>query len=99
MRVVVCDGKERTLDVRIRYDRGLSNRGSAIVARTVVVVQDESGRVVGQGVAVQHPGDKPDRVKGRNLALARALGEAGLTKVERTQVWDTLVDRGMKGIR
>jgi hypothetical protein len=99
MKIVVCDGKEQTLDVRIRYDRGLSNRGGAIVARTVVVVQDESGRVVGQGVAVQRPGDKPDRVKGRNVALARALAGAGLTKVERTQVWDGLADRGMKGIR
>jgi hypothetical protein len=57
---------------------------------TVVDVTDENGESLGEGVAKLHESDYFSKHRGLQVALARALKEAGLAKAERTEVWNQI---------
>jgi hypothetical protein len=53
-----------------------------------VVVKPHPARVIAEGVSECSPTDKFSKVKGRKIALARALDAAKLSREDRAKVWE-----------
>ena len=61
-----------------------------------VCTLDKDENVAGTGLAELSVNDQYDRSIGRKVSLTRALTNADISRKERTEIWHTLMAKGVK---
>ena len=87
------------IDVHVEFRHAFQTNGNKIKPHTEAIIwwtTEDGKRAGGTGIAFVHPNDAPEKRIGRKIALTRALWASGLTREERRQIWEWLLERGMR---
>ncbi len=61
-----------------------------------LVMEGNTAVQTASGFAQRNPNDAPNKLIGRKVALARALKELKLNRIDRMLIWDGLMRRGFR---